>query len=348
LLIAWLVGLEHPQWAAMTVFAASQPARNMLVEKSFFRAAGTLAGTVAGVLLVVVADGQAVILVLGLALWIGLCTWSGNVLRGFVAYGTILAGYTAAMVALLDTAHPDHVLALGTDRLLTVLTCVVTALAVGLLLAPRNAEDEIVSRARHLSARLLHLMAARLRGAGKDVVDDQRAILREMAAIDEGLDPHGAGSLRSRRSARTLRAVTAQVSTLLWLKSSDAIPEAEGVSEALTEVAEALDAAVPGREVVQALERAADLATGDPALHEVILRWEAATRDRLGVSDGEMKRPRVDHPVVLHRDWVGARHAAIRATGLMLLLGTIWILTGWAAGPYLLLGTAVMATLFST
>ena len=67
LLIAWLAGLEHPQWAAMTVFAASQPARNMLVEKSFFRAAGTLAGTVAGVLLVLVADGQAVILVLGLA-----------------------------------------------------------------------------------------------------------------------------------------------------------------------------------------------------------------------------------------------------------------------------------------
>ena len=28
-------------------------------------------------------------------------------------------------------------------------------------------------------------------------------------------------------------------------------------------------------------------------------------RDRLGVGDGEMKRPRVEHPVVLHRDWSG-------------------------------------------
>ena len=61
-LLIVLAGLEHPQWAAMTVFAASQLARNMLVEKSFFRAAGTLAGTVAGVLLVLVADGQPVIL----------------------------------------------------------------------------------------------------------------------------------------------------------------------------------------------------------------------------------------------------------------------------------------------
>lgn len=349
LLVAWLLGLEHPQWAAMTVFAASQPTRNMLVEKSFFRAAGTLVGTVAGVLLVLVADGQAVILVLGLALWIGLCTWAGNVLRGFVAYGTILAGYTAAMVALLDTAHPDHIFALGTDRLLTVLTGVATALAVGLLLAPRNAEDAIVSRVRHLSARLLHLMAARLRGAGTGGLDDQRTILREMAALDEGLDPHGAGSLRSRRSARTLRAlIAAQVSTLLWLRISETIPVVEGVSEALAEAADALAAAAPGGEVVQALERAADRAAGNPALHEVILRWEGAMQDRLGVSDGETKRPRVDHPVVLHRDWVGARHATIRATGLMLLLGAIWVLTGWAAGPYLLLGTAVMVTLFST
>lgn len=348
MLVAWLRGLEHPQWAAMTVFAASQPTRNMLVEKSFFRAAGTLAGTAAGILLVLAAGGQAVILVLGLALWVGLCTWARNVLRGFVAYGTILAGYTAAMVSLLDTAHPDHVLALGADRLLTVLTGVVTALAVGLLLAPRKAEDEIVTRARHLSARLLHLMAARLSG-GKDAVGNPRAILREMAAIDEALDPHGAGSLRSRRSARTLRAVIgAQVPALLWLRGSDPLPTARDVGEALAAAGNALDAAAPGDKVVQALERAVDRAAGAPALHEVILRWEAAMRDRLGVNDGETKRPRIDHPVVLHRDWAGARHAMIRAAGLMLLLGAIWVVTGWAAGPYLLLGTAVMATLFST
>ena len=140
---------------------------------------------------------------------------------------------------------------------------------------------------RHLSARLLHFMAARLRGAGDDVLEDQRAILGEMAAIDEGLDPHGAGSLRSRRSARTLRAVVAaHVSTLLWLKSSDAIPEVEGVSEALAETADALAAAAPGGEVIRTLERAADLVAGYPSLHEVILRWEAAVRDRLGVATG--------------------------------------------------------------
>lgn len=349
LLIAWYLGLEHPQWAAMTVFAASQPARNMLIEKGFFRAVGTLVGTIVGVVIVFVSGGEPAILVLGLATWVGVCAWLGNLLRGFTAYGTLLAGYSAAMVALLDTGHPQHVLTLGADRLLTVLTGVFTALLVGLVFAPAKAEDAVVGRARRLSASMLRHMAERLRGSAGDGLEDQHAMLREMAWIDEALEPHSAGSLRSRRSARTIRAaLAAQVSALVWLKSSRQIPHAADVGAELETAARLLEAAAPPGEVIEALERAADHSALYPALHNIILRIETALRDRLGVSDSETRMPRMDRPVILHRDWIGARHATIRATGLMLLLGAIWVATGWTAGPYLLLGTAVMATLFST
>jgi uncharacterized membrane protein YccC len=40
LLIAWLLKLEHPQWSAMTVWAAAQPVRGQLLEKSLFRMGG--------------------------------------------------------------------------------------------------------------------------------------------------------------------------------------------------------------------------------------------------------------------------------------------------------------------
>ena len=30
--VAWVLGLEHPQWAGMTVWAASQPLRGQLLE----------------------------------------------------------------------------------------------------------------------------------------------------------------------------------------------------------------------------------------------------------------------------------------------------------------------------
>ena len=43
----------------------------------------------------------------------GSVAFSGNVMRGFASYGAMLAGYSAAMVALIDTAHPENVWHLG-------------------------------------------------------------------------------------------------------------------------------------------------------------------------------------------------------------------------------------------
>lgn len=178
LLVTWLLGFEHPQWSAMTVWAASQPVRGMLLEKSFFRAAGTVVGVAAGVLLVLVSDSRPIILVVGLSLCIGLCAGAGNLLRGLMSYGTIVAGYSASMVALLDTAHPDRIVALGTDRFLTVMVGVLVALLVGLLLTPKAAEGEIVGKTRHLTAHVLRDMATRLKGGRDWLPAEQRAIPR--------------------------------------------------------------------------------------------------------------------------------------------------------------------------
>lgn len=347
LLLAWLMGLEHPQWTAMSVWAASQPARGLLIEKGFFRASGTVVGVIAGVLLVVASEGHPAAMVLGLSLWIGLCAGLGNVLHGFVSYGALLAGYSAAMVALLETATPGHVFSLGIDRLLTVLVGVVVATLVGLLLIPREAEDAVVGRTRRLLARVLRGMAARLSGEADSL--DQRATLSEMAAIDEMLDRHGAGSLRSRRSARLLRGVlAAQVSALLWLRNARHAGTDSALAQALSRVAEALEGAAPVDTVLSALREAEELSSGQPPVHAVIAGLHAALQARLRPGEEHLERPGRLHPVVLHRDWVGARQAGLRAAGTLLLLGAGWLLSGWSGGPYVMLGTAVMITVFST
>lgn len=140
----------------------------------------------------------------------------------------------------------------------------------------------------------------------------------------------------------------AQVQALLWLRSSDAAATDPAIGDALSAAAQALEVAAPLDEAIGALERAADLSVGHPALHEAIVRLEAALRDRLRLGERLPERPRPHHPVILHRDWVGARHALIRAAGTMLLLGAAWVLTGWSGGPFVLLGTSVMISLFST
>lgn len=340
--LAWLAGLEHPQWSAMTVWAASQPTRGQLLEKGFFRFAGTISGTIAGVVLVLASTLHPALMVGGLALWVGLCAGIGNLQRGFVAYGTILAGITAAMVALVDTAHPDHVLYLGADRLATVLTGVVVAMVVGLLFAPPAAASPLQARVRGLLADLMQALAGR-RHEEPLQEDAAYRMLSDMAAIEEMLDPHGAGSLRSRREARATRVLLgATLPVLLWLRSAKGGLTAE-MGEILHDVALALRAG-NAEAALDALHKAITVApSSEPG--EILRPVAQALRDwHAGGVAPSAEAP----PVVLHRDWIGAREAMIRAAVTITIFGAAWLVTGWSAGAFMLLGTAVMVSMFST
>lgn len=353
LLIAWAIGLEHPQWSAMTVWAAAQPTRGQLLEKSFFRTFGTLVGVAAGVALVAFSGGDPRPLVIGLSLWIGLCVAAGNLLRGYVSYGAMLSGYSASMVALLDTGHPDHVLALGADRAVTIMVGVLTALVIGWAFTPAAAEQEMTGRMRRVTARLLRDLAASLRAGNASALDDeQRSLLAEMAAIDETLDPHAAGSLRSRQAVRALRTVLSVQISLLLAGRRGGCGEGSAVADLLDEAAAGFEGGNGSDGPLALIDRAADRAGLQTDLGETLQALSHAIRAHrtaLGQDVGtSMSVAQTGHPVVLHRDWVGARQAAIRAMLCLLVVGLFWVLTGWTAAPFLLLGLSIMTTIFST
>ena len=339
--IAWALGLEHPQWAGMTVWAASQPVRAHLVEKSLFRGAGTVIGAVFGVLLVSATArmGSPALLVFGIALWLGLCAATGNLLRGFASYGALLAGYTAVMVAVLDSGHAENVLALGLDRSATVLIGVVVALAIGLLLTPRGAEAGLPGRLRAASALILREIAATLRTPGSV---DRAALTRtlaELAAIDDAVDGEGTGSLAARREAHDRRrTLMAQVGAILWLYAPTAGADPARAAAVAT-IAGAYDANVPIPERRLALARAARGA--EPGLRRVLAELgDALPRGAIAPSPDTQ-------PVALHRDWIAAREAGVRAAATMLAIGGLWLATGWPGAPMVMLGAAIMTSVFS-
>ncbi len=353
LLIAWAIGLEHPQWSAMTVWAAAQPTRGQLLEKSFFRTFGTLVGVAAGVALVAFSGGDPRPLVIGLSLWIGLCVAAGNLLRGYVSYGAMLSGYSASMVALLDTGHPDHMLALGADRAGTIMVGVLTALVIGWAFTPAAAEQEMTGRMRRVTARLLRDLAASLRAGNASALDDeQRSLLAEMAAIDEMLDPHAAGSLRSRQAVRALRTVLSVQISLLLAGRRGGCGEGSVVADLLDEAAAGFEGGNGSDGPLAQIDRAADRAGLQTDLGETLQALSHAIRAHrmaLGQDIGASTSvAQTGHPIVLHRDWVGARQAAIRAMLCLLVVGLFWVLTGWTAAPFLLLGLSIMTTIFST
>lgn len=350
LVVAWLMGLEHPQWSAMTVWAVSQPMRGMLVEKSLFRGLGTVVGTAFGVALVQLAGDQLPIMVVALSLWIGLCVGIGNLLRGLVAYGTLLSGYSATMVALLGTQQADgQILLLGADRLLTVLVGIVVALVVGLIFTPAHGEDELSGRVRRSTVRILRVMAEFL--AGRETVspaESAHQLLKEIAITEELFDSHEAGSLRNRRNVRALRSVVqAQVSCIFWIRNCRTLSENPDLAAELEQAATALETGAADDEFFARLEAALAFQETDAITVEVLGRLVEAQRDQAAVESGQSGPLVIRNKVLLHRDWVGARHATLRATGLLLLVGSLWLVTDWSAGPYVMLAVSVMITLFS-
>ena len=346
LALAWALGFEHPQWAGMSVWAASQPLRGQLLEKSFFRFAGTVSGTIAGVTLVQLGQIHPALLVTGLALWVALCTGIGNVQRGFVAYGTVLAGYTAAMVSLLDTAHPDHVFAIGLDRLATVLTGVVVATLAGLLFSSRgDGHRALRANVRSLIADTLDALA---QGPAPQGRAEAGALLSRIAAAEEGLDPHAAGSLRSRQEIRTTRAVLiAAIALLLPRSAGGGAPPETGGNLAAAAAALRVGDTAGATDWLRAAATASDASPeAEGALDD--LRRALTLWDRAAVtSSADPSTAASRASVVLHRDWIGAREAMLRAGGAILLVGAIWQITGWSAGNFMLLGLSVMISIFS-
>lgn len=350
LLLAWLMGLEHPQWTAMTVWAVSQPVRGMLVEKSLFRALGTVVGTLFGVLLVLLAGDNLPLMVISLSLWIGLCVGVGNLLSGLVSYGALLSGYSATLVALLNTQQPaGQIFLLGSDRLLTVMTGVVVGLLIGLIFTPPDAEDHLAGRVRRTTSDLLRAMAAAFAGNSHETrAGTAHRLLTDIADTEQLFDAGAAGSLRSHRSIRALRAlVQAQVGAVYWIRSSRNLPSNPQMAAALETAAQRLDENAPADMVLSALE-AALAHSREQATATVVRQLLDSQREHVATEGQYSEMAIIHNRVVLHRDWVGARHAALRAVGLLLLIGAGWIATGWSVGAYVMLGASVMITLFST
>jgi uncharacterized membrane protein YccC len=388
LAIAYALGLEHPHWAAMSVWASSQPTREHLLSRSRYRFSGSVVGVAYAVLLVLLAQDSPWVLAVGLALWGAACAFLGNLQRGYLVYGCMLAGYSAAMVVLLHHGPASTIWALGLDRVLTVITGVACALLISWWFAPRRNAVVLISQNRHALALVLRAAAAQCRGAA--LSPPYAAELQtQLARVEELLELYPEGSRTARRTSKSMHRQQHQALELLYHLAQvqldagtlphDARRAAapDLVTLALTldtlcrhlqqpltmpahddgAVASALDAAIAACEATMASRGAPAQPSWEwlaalQQLLEEMRRAAFAEHEELPTHAHADVRPRhADDaprgPLVLHRDWVGARQAAIRAGGTLLLFGLVWAATGWALVGFGMLGLSVMLLVFS-
>jgi uncharacterized membrane protein YccC len=337
LLSASALGLHNTHWAAMTVWLVAQPTRGLLLEKSLLRVAGTLVGAAVGFGLLALFPDRLVPLVAGLALWGALCAGAAAFVRPARAYGIILAGYTAIMLALPSGAGTLH--GLFADRVLCTLVGVLVSTAVTGLFTPRYSEASLDTQLRRLGDDVFAFAHAVHSGISRSLMDRQRHLVATIGRLGEETDRALPGFLTNRRRRRKVRRA---LRVLLGLLVESRVVGERQPPGAASGLPHGLSAPEPIPLDAQGDALVARIRAG-------ALRWRPRAP-----SPSRAASPLVSTVVARHapgaRSLGNHREAALataKAAAGMATVGAIWWATGWRDGLTMMVSASVFFTLFA-
>lgn len=163
--LAMRFDLEQPSTAMLTVSVVIHPQSGMVLAKSFYRAFGTLAGSLAALVMIAAFPQNGVPFLIVMSLWIGFCAAGASLYRNFKSYGFVLAGYTTAIVALPAASHPQHVFDSALMRVSEILLGVFVAGIVSDAIFPKRLGDVLREGVRGQFTNFTAFVRDSLRGA---------------------------------------------------------------------------------------------------------------------------------------------------------------------------------------
>ncbi len=383
-LAMWLQ-LEKPSTTMITIVLLMHPQSGMVLAKSFYRAIGTLAGSVFGVLLMALFPQQRELFLLSMSLWAALCAGGATLYRNFMSYGFVLAGYTAAIVTLPAVGNPLNVFDSAVMRVSEVLLGVIVAGAVSDLVLPTRLRETLRCEARDQIGHFLDFARSSTGGAIARG-DMEQAYLRfvrgavqlenlRAAVIFEDPEARARSSRIRLLNQRYMSATTTfqSVHHLINRLQRKGRPDAadalialyQPIGEALSpEPAQRHDPAVLAprlRACEQTLPALAqhlrDTLPGEPARLDfdtgAILLQRFADELHgftLVVSSLRAKRLRGNVERVQFRrgnDYAGAALAVLRTFLTMIALGAFWLASGWPHGASAMLIATIFAGLLA-
>ncbi|MDN6873384.1 FUSC family protein [Pseudomonas citronellolis] len=141
MLTLWLamrLELPQPSTATITVFIVMQPQSGQVFAKSFYRILGSLVGLTVMVALIAVFAQERVLFLLVVALWVGACTAGAARYRDFRSYACVLAGYTATLIGLPATLHPEAAFMSAVWRVLEISLGILCSTVVSAVVLPQT------------------------------------------------------------------------------------------------------------------------------------------------------------------------------------------------------------------
>jgi uncharacterized membrane protein YccC len=138
LYIALLMEMPRPYWAMATVYIVSSPFVGPTSSKALYRAAGTLAGAAASVVLVPMFVQTPLLLAIVVGLWTGTLLFLSLHLRTANSYALMLAGYTMPLISLPVVDNPQAVFDIAVSRTEEIFLGIICAAVVGAMFWPRR------------------------------------------------------------------------------------------------------------------------------------------------------------------------------------------------------------------
>ncbi|RKU05412.1 FUSC family protein [Burkholderia sp. Nafp2/4-1b] len=366
LYIAFRMNLDDPKWAASTVWIVAQGTRGMGLSKSQYRILGTAIGALVALALAGAFAQTPELFLTALAVWIGLCAGVATFLRNFRAYAAVLAGYTAAIIAMDAASAPLHAFDIATARFLYVVVGILCGAAFETVFAPGSPLRDVRTRLARYLERAVAVGAAALRREPNGAAVHR--LFADALELDTAAEYAAAGAPPVRNAIGHLRAAVlgvlsahaaGQAIEAHAARSGDAPePLVADAARVLDGVA-ASGATGPGMAALRArVDDALRAEAADPTGSDVS---RLLTLDRLGAvlagfDDAFANKAQVDLPVstpsrvryAFHRDAVLAFHNGLRACIAVLVASAIWIVTAWPSGAGFVAITAVVGALFST
>jgi len=321
LYLAMELELARPEWAAWTVLSVSLSTRASSLEKSAWRAVGTLIGAVASLAITAAFAQDTLAFDVLLALWLGLATVLASTARRQDSYGFALIGFTVPIVTLSEVSQPLSVFQTAVDR------CSSLLLGIGCAYASAALAAAGVGTARTGLAGQVDAAAracAEWWRAGQERDEwgapPAPAVLALDAAVTDALIEHPslrAGGQPVRDAAPALLSVLA--SGLL----EERLPQAEkGTADALL----AWDRLGVGWRLRRCLATGRMLRRG---------RRVSARRTR-------------SQPLAIDRDWRLAGNNAVRTMTAVSLVNAFWYMSEWSSGGAAVTFAGLVSVLLAT
>ena len=359
----------------MTVYITSQPLAGAVRSKAIFRVFGTLLGASFAVLVVPILVDTPVLLSLALAGWLGMCLFISLLDRTPRAYVMMLAGYTACLIAFPTVNTPQLVFDIAVSRVEEILLGIFCAAFTHSVFFPRPVGTVLLQRLAAWLAEGDAWALDLLRGRDPAKISTDRQHLAAATTeiqILSGLLPFDTSTLRN--AGANVRALHQRLS---WL-----IPVLSGIGDRMA----ALGAhARPIQPEIDAVADWIDAKTAPDVVPSLMQRLEAARTAQINrdwnsllresllsrlqdlVVDlnesqqllSHLRHPDIALPPSLAATVANQTHNRLRPdvgmaaiSGLsamlsVLLVCTLWILSGWPEGSVAAALAGVFCAIFA-